>query len=154
MSISHLLVIKFITIDHSIQAIGLLNSLYRLAHYGQRKNVWLVQAWYTKVDSFDLFWLWVITTYIDELTSTLLSLLLMCVTCNILSFKQIATKRAVDFGGKKKSNFFALIGAKLFLFRHCNQEKGNEGLIENDFFHLSANLGHILDLKPIPKWQA
>jgi len=57
------------------------------------------------------------------------------------------TKRAINFDGKKNSSFFALFKAKLISFRRCNQEKGNEGSIEkNDFFHLSANLGHILDL--------
>ena len=64
----------------------------------------------------------------------------------MLCFKLDATKRAINFGGKKNSNFFALFTAKLISFRRCNQEKGNEGSIENDFFHLSANLGHILDL--------
>jgi len=59
----------------------------------------------------------------------------------MLCFKLDATKRAINFGGKKNSNFFAL-----FTARRCNQEKGNEGSIENDFFHLSANLGHILDI--------
>ena len=64
----------------------------------------------------------------------------------ILCNKDISYTCAQHVGGKKKSNFSALFRAKYISFRRCNQEKGNEGSIENDFFHLSANLGHILDL--------
>ena len=64
----------------------------------------------------------------------------------MLCFKLDATGRAINFGGKKNSIYFALLNAKLILYRCCDQEKGNEGSIENDFFHLSANLGHILDV--------
>ena len=49
----------------------------------------------------------------------------LCVTCNMLCFKLDATKRAINFGGKKNSNFFALFTAKLISFRRCNQEKEN-----------------------------
>ena len=45
----------------------------------------------------------------------------------MLCLKLDATKRAINFGGKKNYNFFALFTAKLISFHGCNQEKGNEG---------------------------
>ena len=52
-------------------------------------------------------------------------------TCNLLCFKQDATKWAINFADKKNSNFFSLFTAKLTSsFRRCNDwEKRNEGLI-------------------------
>ena len=69
----------------------------------------------------------------------------------MLSLNLGATKRAIYFGGKKNSSFFARFIAKLISFRRCNQEKGNEWVDRKQFlFHLSANLGHILDLRKHP----
>ena len=45
-----------------------------------------------------------------------------------------ATKRAINFDGKKNSKVFALFTAKLISFRRCNQEKGDDqGPIEKEF---------------------
>ena len=49
-------------------------------------------------------------------------------TCNMLSFQLDATKRAIEFAGKKNSNFFELFSAKLIWFCHCHREQGNTGL--------------------------
>ena len=47
----------------------------------------------------------------------------------MLCFTLDATKRAINFGGKKNSNFFALLSAKLISYCRCNQGKGSKGSI-------------------------
>ena len=69
-------------------------------------------------------------------------------TCNMLSFQLDATKRAIEFAGKKNSNFFELFSAKLIWFCHCHREQGNTGLTRKNL-HLLANPGHILDFKNV-----
>ena len=50
-----------------------------------------------------------------------------CIYNMLVYFKLDATKRTINFVGKKNSNFFALFSAKLISYRRCNQEKGYEG---------------------------
>ena len=54
-------------------------------------------------------------------------------TCNLLCFKQDATKWAINFADKKNSNFFELFSAKLIWFCHCHREQGNKGSIGKQF---------------------